>query len=103
MLTYIKLFYDFAETVEPLSDEEVGRLVRGLLSYARTGEAPQFSGNERFLYPGLRLQVDRDKASYEEICEKNRQNASGKNSAKSKPELSQAAQKLERLSMMMLD
>lgn len=99
MLTYIKLFYDFAETVEPLSDEEVGRLIRGLLSYARTGEAPQFSGNERFLYPGLRLQVDRDKASYEEICERNR-----KNSKKNIPsQREEVLSEIERMSMMMLD
>ena len=48
-MTYIKLFVDYLDAIEPLGDAERGRLFTALLDYARTGEAPRLSGNERFI------------------------------------------------------
>ena len=59
-MTYIKVFVDNLEALEPLGDAERGRLFTSLLTYARTGEAPQLGGNERFLFPMMRAQIDRD-------------------------------------------
>ena len=67
--TYIKLFFDYLDAVEPLGDAEKGRLFTSLLEYAKTGVAPQLSGNERFLFPMMKAQVDRDRASYEELSD----------------------------------
>ena len=67
--TYIKLFFDYLDAVEPLGDAEKGRLFTSLLEYAKTGVAPQLSGNERFLFPMMKAQVDRDMASYEELSD----------------------------------
>ena len=64
-LTYIKLFVDYLDAIEPLGDAERGRLLTALLEYGRTGEAPQLSGNERFLFPMIKAQMDRDAAMYE--------------------------------------
>lgn len=50
-MTYIKLFIDYLDAIEPLGDAERGRLFTSLLVYARTGEAPQLGGNERFFIP----------------------------------------------------
>ena len=66
----MKLFVDYLDAVEPLGDAERGRLFTALMKYARTGEAPQLGGNERFLFPMMRAQVDRDKAEYQGFCEK---------------------------------
>ena len=62
-MTYIKLFVDYLDAIEPLGDAERGRLFTSLLEYARTGEAPQLGGNERFLFPMMRAQIDRDNAA----------------------------------------
>ena len=73
-MIYIKLFLDYLDAIEPLGDAERGRLFTALMQYARTGEAPQLSGNERFLFPMMRAQIDRDSAEYKDYCEKQAEN-----------------------------
>lgn len=73
-IPYIKLFLRYEETLEPLSDAEKGRLFMSLLKYARTGEVPQLTGNERFLFPTLKQQADRDKDEYEEFLQRQQDN-----------------------------
>lgn len=70
MMSYVKVFYDWLEAVEPLDDAERGRLFCALLEYAKTGEIPALSGNERFLFPVLRIQIDRDRQQYEKLSRK---------------------------------
>ncbi len=45
-----------------------------MLNYASTGEEPQFEGNERFIWPTIKAQMDRDSAAYQEKCETNARN-----------------------------
>ena len=68
-MTYIKLFVDYLDAIEPLGDAERGRLFTSLLEYARTSEAPQLGGNERFLFPMMRAQIDRDNAAMAGLSE----------------------------------
>ena len=68
-MTYIKVFVDYLDAIEPLGDAERGRLFTALLEYARTGEAPQLGGNERFLFPMMRAQIDRDNATMTGLSE----------------------------------
>lgn len=90
-IPYIKLFLRYEETLEPLSDAEKGRLFMALLKYARTGEVPQLTGNERFLFPTLKQQADRDKEEYEEFLQRQQNNGkkggapSGNQNAKKQP------------------
>ena len=72
---YIKLFVDCLETMEPLTEAERGSLVTALLEYRKCGTIPQLTGNERFLFPAFKAQIDRDAVRYEAICEKNRESA----------------------------
>lgn len=65
-IAYIKVFIDALETWSLLSDEEVGRLVRALLEYQRTGQGPVLPGNERFLFHTCKAQIDRDNEKYRE-------------------------------------
>ena len=69
-IVYIKVFVDYLDAIEPLGDAERGRLFTSLLTYARTGEAPQLGGNERFLFPMMKAQIDRDTLSKEELSAK---------------------------------
>lgn len=68
-MTYIKLFIDYLDAIEPLGDAERGRLFTSLLVYARTGEAPQLGGNERFLFPMMRAQIDRDNSAMDSLSD----------------------------------
>lgn len=61
-MEYLKIFTDFAKTISPLSDAECGRLFRAMLEYASSGAIPEFSGNERFIWPTAQLNIDREAA-----------------------------------------
>ena len=70
-LPYIKIFTDALETWSVLSNYEVGCLVRALLQYQRTGQEPAdeyFEGNEWFLFPTCKAQIDRDNETYRATC-----------------------------------
>lgn len=73
-MNYVCLYTSYLESLAPFSDDEIGRMVRAMLTYAATGETPLFDGNERFIWPTLKAQIDRDEAAYQERCEKNRAN-----------------------------
>ena len=75
-ITYIKVFVDYLDAIEPLGDAERGRLFTSLLTYARSGKVPQLNGNERFLFPMMRAQIDRDVLSKDELSQKRRDAAS---------------------------
>lgn len=91
-MVYIKLFVDYLDAIEPLGDAERGRLFTALLTYAGTGEAPQLCGNERFLFPMMRAQIDRDEAAAEEISEA--RSAAGKRGAQAKARKRQQTRQL---------
>ena len=68
------LYHEMLEWLEPYGDAECGRLLKAMLSYSITGEAPGLSGNERFLWPAIKAKIDQDKKAYEATCERNRKN-----------------------------
>ena len=74
-LPYIKLFIDFGATVDLLSDAEAGRLLKAILHYAN-GQEVNLTGQERLVYAMLKSQIDRDAASYQQFCDKQRENGS---------------------------
>lgn len=81
-MTYIKLFLDYLDAIEPLGDAERGRLFTSLMQYAKTGEAPQLGGNERFLFPMMRAQIDRDNVELKTLSEE--RSKAGKKGAEAK-------------------
>lgn len=60
--TYIKLWDSYESYFEPLSDAEVGRLVRAMMKYKSLGVEPEFNGNERFTWPAIKRELDEDAA-----------------------------------------
>ena len=72
--SYVCLYTSYLDILSPFTDEEKGRLMTAMLTYALNGTEPTFSGNERFIWPSLRAQIDRDQIAYEAKCEKNREN-----------------------------
>lgn len=47
-MTYIKLFIDYLDAIEPLGDAERGRLFTSLLIYARTAKPRSSAGTNGF-------------------------------------------------------
>lgn len=72
---YFAAYHSYLKSVEPLKDAERGRLFTACLSYSMTGTEPELRGNERFVWPSIREQIDRDKTAYAERCAANRENA----------------------------
>lgn len=74
-LNSFNAYHSYLKSIEPLNDSERGRLFTALLEYSSTGIAPKLRGNERFVFPAMKEQIDRDKASYEAKCAKNRESS----------------------------
>ena len=73
-IEYVAAYYSYLDYMEQLSDAECGRLFRACLIYSKTGEAPNLCGNERFVWPGIKSQIDRDKEKYLARCKKQSEN-----------------------------
>ena len=71
-MKYLKVYTDFAEAMEALSDAERGRLFMSMLQYASTGEAGTLSGAERFVWPIAKQNIDRAQAELEKKAENGR-------------------------------
>lgn len=61
---YMPLFFDTFEETENLTDEEFGRLIRAAGYYAtgKDGWGALITGNERYAFPFLKGQIDRNKS-----------------------------------------
>jgi hypothetical protein len=81
---YFCAYYSYLASLEPLNDAEVGRLFRALLIYSETGAAPELRGNERFIFPMMKDQIDRDADKYQAFCLK--QSEVGKKGGRPKKE-----------------
>ena len=67
-MQYLKIWLTFREIIEPLSNDEVGSLLRMMLDYAETGAVPQgFVGNERFVWAAARQMIDAAEAKAETL------------------------------------
>ena len=64
-MKYLKVFTDFLEVAEGLSDGALARLFRAMLRYALDGTEPELKGKERVLWTVARQNIDRETAAYE--------------------------------------
>ena len=67
-------YHSYLTAIEPLNDAERGRLFTALLIYSSTGEVPDLRGNERFVFPQMKWQIDRDKGGYNDFCARQAEN-----------------------------
>ena len=73
---YFCAYHSYLDALEPLTDAERGRLFVACLKYSKSGEVEHLSGNERFVFPVFRGQIDRDNAKYASKCKKQSENVS---------------------------
>lgn len=71
---YVCLYHSYLDAVQALGDAERGRLFTAMLEYSITGTAGHLPGNERFLFPMVKSQIDRDKEKYGKQCQRNAEN-----------------------------
>lgn len=84
--SYICLHLDYADNFAPLTDAEVGRVVRALLHYGKTGEVPKLPKALMQTFIPIKKQIDKENEHYKEVCEKRKEGAKkrwsrGKNSS----------------------
>lgn len=77
--SHIKVFFSFDEDTACLSDIEKGRLLLAMVRYAKDGSEQTLTGNERFLWPVIRGQIDREIDTYEKKIENGRHGGRPKN------------------------
>ena len=63
-MKYLKIFTDFLEVVEPLSDVGAGRLFKAMLRYALDGRLPALKGREGVAWTMARQHIDREAEAY---------------------------------------
>lgn len=68
----LKLKTSWNTAIEELSDAECGRLFRGMLIYASSGEAPKLGGSERILWAKARAEIDEQRSVSEKRAEAGR-------------------------------
>lgn len=72
---YVCLYHSYLDAIQALGDAERGRLLTAMLEYSITGAAPQLGGNERYIFPLIKAQIDRDRDRYNSKCAQNAESA----------------------------
>ena len=73
--SYICLHLDYAENFAPLTDAEVGRLIRALLRYGKTGEVPKLNKVLMQTFIPIKKQIDMEAKHYDEVSVKRKESA----------------------------
>ena len=73
-LKYFCAYHSYLDALSELNDEECGRLFKACLLYSKDGLEMSLTGNERFVFPSFRGQIDRDREKYADRCAKNQKN-----------------------------
>lgn len=71
---YVKLWVSYKEYFEPLADDAIGRLVRAMIEYKTYGEPPELTGDERFVWPAIKRDVDESIKANEDFSRKQSEN-----------------------------
>lgn len=63
------------EVFETLTDEEAGKLIKGIFKYMRTGDS-ELTGMMKAIFIPIKNDIDKNEESYQKRCEINKQNGS---------------------------
>ena len=61
------------DTVDTLTDEEAGKLFKGIYNYVNTGESG-LKGTLKAVFISFKQVIDKNEKKYKEICERNKEN-----------------------------
>ena len=74
-LEYWPCYHSYRRKCEKLSDQELGRLFRALMTFSETGEEAQLAGRESIAFDFIADDIRRSREAYDARCETNRKNA----------------------------
>jgi len=66
---YFPCYNSYLEKTAKLSDQELGRLFRALMTYSVTGEPAQLAGREALAYDFIVYDIDKAKEHYQEVSD----------------------------------
>ncbi len=66
----VMIYFDMLETLERLSDENAGVLLRAILEYGKTQCEPQLPDPLYLLWPMIRMRLDMDDERYYQVSQK---------------------------------
>lgn len=76
-MEYWPCYLSYRQKTKTLSDSELGRLWRALMQYAEEPDIPtQLNGREAMAFEFIAYDIDRARASYVSLCEKQKENGS---------------------------
>jgi hypothetical protein len=73
-MEYFHCYHSYLRRTKNLTDEELGRLFRALMTYSATGERMQIDGREQTAFDFIIDDIDAAAARYEETCKRNQEN-----------------------------
>lgn len=71
---YIKLWVSYRDYFDSYTMEQVGRIIFAMLNYKIDGLDPDFDGEERFIWPAIRREIDLGTEAQEKQAAANREN-----------------------------
>lgn len=71
----IIMYYDVLEQLEDFNDKDFRQIIEAVIEYDKNGTLPDFEGEKKIAFKFIKITIDRNNEQYNNICEKNRQNA----------------------------
>ena len=68
------LYHNYRDSLEDLTDEQVGKLFRAIFDYEIDKKEPNFTGELKIAFRFIKKDLDINADKYESICERNRTN-----------------------------
>jgi len=81
---YVKLWVSYRAYFKEYTPGQIGNIVLAMLDYKENGHEPEFDGEERFVWPAIRRDIDAASDAQEKQAEANRENGK-KGGRKPKP------------------
>lgn len=89
------VYRSFVEALQELSDEDFGKLMRGVCAYGLDGEIPDLSGIQKALFELMRPQIDANNRRYENGKKGGRPSEKNQTETKTKPNHNQTETKVK--------
>lgn len=87
------IYYDLEEQTQQLSNEQLGKLLRGMLAYEKRQEYPEFDGDQMLIacFGFVKVTLDINREKYNERCEQNRINGKQGGKGNKRPNINNEA------------
>lgn len=74
-MAYFPAYFSYARTLEGLTDEQFGHVMRAAIQYAEHGTIPELNVLEKMGFAFIKEDIDRANERYQKVCESNKRNA----------------------------